>query len=249
VLASADNALIDGGTVALRAHLLYRYVAKQYLPVKVENVIYLVRPDRLERLKAYFASVAGSIPQIGTKDAQDIRLKLLDEAFRVDDLKKIPRAWGLSFESLQSELQLVKSLDGTIPTTLRAVEPLSPNRYRVTGNAPQITFNLETLNLNGRDAGILAFDFVGKRSRKAVTFNVHWESRSQSTPDADSVVRFSAKSSKVLVPLDAAPRWLLAEGIKTLRLELAQPVPVSTFSITNVALFQRSEIQESSSLR
>lgn len=249
VLASADNLLFDGGTAALRTHLLYRYVVEQYLPVKVENIIYLVRPDRLERLKTHLQSVAGSTFQIGDEASEAVRLKLLDEAFRVNDLKKIPRAWGQSFATLQSKLQLVKPLDGTTPTTLRAVEVTQQNTYRVTGKAPQISLNLETLKLNGRDAGILAFDFWGKRSRKATLFDLHWDSRSSSTSDAENVVRFSAKNSRVLIPLDAAPRWLLAKGIKTIRLELVEPVATSTFSITNISLFQRAEIQAAPNIR
>lgn len=240
VLASANNLLFDGGTAALRAHLLYRYVAERYTPIAVDKFIYLVRPDRLERLKTRLAMVATSTIEVG--ETQDVRLKLLDQVFLVDDLQKIPRAWGLSFETLRATLRLVKTLDLTTIATLHAVEKTGQETYRVTDKDPSITFDVENLNLKGRDAGILAFDFASDSSGASAIVTVGWESRTIGSSSKTNMVRFSAKNGKVLVPLDAAPRWLLAEGIKTIRVAIAEPVHCKTFAISNVTLFQRSEL-------
>jgi hypothetical protein len=51
VLTDADSILHDGGTAALRSHLLYRYVVDHYIPVQIESYIFMVRPDRLSRLR------------------------------------------------------------------------------------------------------------------------------------------------------------------------------------------------------
>ena len=243
ILASADNLLLDGGTVALRAHLLYRYIVERYTPIAVDKYIYMVRPDRLERLKTRLASVATN-SNIEVGDTQAARLTLLDQVFLVDNLQKIPRSWGLSFESLQTTVQPVKTLDATSIETQQAVKKIGQTTYRITGKDPFITFNVENLNLNGRDAGILAFDFSGDRHNALATVQIDWESRANDPPGTINRVSFSVKNGKVLVPLDAAPRWLFAEGVKTIRVAIVEPVPYRTFTLSNVALFQRAELQK-----
>lgn len=244
VLASADNILHDGGPVSLRAYLLYRYVVERYIPVKVEKFIYLVRPDRLQRLVAQQPQSAGNTAATLTLD-EDEKLKLLDQVFRVVDLQKIPRSWGESFESLKSALRPVKEIDAATSVELHSVKKTGQNTYQIVDKDPFIVFNVEKLNLNGRDAGVLAFDFSSDSRRVPVILKVYWGSRSTGAPSENTVVHFSAKQGKVIVPLDAAPRWLLAEGIKTVRVDVAEPAPCSTFSISNVTLFQRAELEKS----
>ena len=243
VLASADNLLLDGSTLALRAHLVYRYVVERYTPIVVDKFIYMVRPDRLERLKTRLASVAPN-SKIEVGDTQDRRLNLLDQIFLAGDLQKIPRAWGASFESLQATLQPVKTLDATMITTQHAVEKTGQTTYRIAGKEPSLTFNIETLKLNGKDAGILAFDFSSNRPRALATIQIDWEGHVTDPPGTVNRISFSVKNGKVLVPLDDAPRWLLTEGIKTIRLAIVEPVPFKAFTLSNVALFQRTELQK-----
>ena len=239
VLASADNILFDGGTASLRTHLLYRYVVEHYIPVKIEKFIYLVRPDRWQRLAAQASGNTATIKPL----EQDEKLKLLDQVFRVVDLQKIPRVWGESFKSLKPALRVVQAVDAATIAELHAVKNIGQNTYQIAGKDPFIVFDVEKLNLNGRAAGILTFDFSNDSQHKPVILEVYWGSRSTGTPSENTVVRFSAKQGKVVVPLDAAPRWLLAEGIKTIRVDLADPVPCSTFSISNVTLSQRAELE------
>jgi len=244
VLASADNILFDGGPVSLRAYLLYRYIVERYTPVKIEKFIYLVRPDRLQRLSVQYPQSAGNTAAISTLD-QDEKLRLLDQVFRVVDLQKIPRAWGESFKSLKSALRAVKDIDATTTVELHSVKKTGQNTYQIVGKDPFIVFNVEKLNLNGRDAGVLAFDFSSDSRRAPVILKIYWGSRSTGAPSENTVVHFSAKQGKLIVPLDAAPRWLLAEGIKTIRVDVAEPAPCSTFSISNITLFQRAELEKS----
>ena len=242
-LASANNQLADGSTSALRTPLLYRYIVERYTPIAVDTFIYMVRPDRLERLKTRLASVASN-SKIEVGDTYAKRLYLLDQVFLVGDLQKIPRAWGASFEALQVTLQPIKTLEATMIATQQAVAKTGQTTYRITGNDPSLTFNLENLKLNGRDAGVLAFDFSSDRPNTTATVQIDWEGRAIDPPTTINRVSFSVKNGKVLVPLDAAPRWLLAEGIKTIRLTIVEPVPFKAFTLSNVALFQRTELQK-----
>jgi len=231
----ADNILHDGGTLALRSHLLYRYVVAHYVPVKIEGLIYGVHPDRLERLQSLLAPLS-----INEVRVPSVELDLLDQAFLTQNLQRLPRSWGQSFDSLKSELQPVQEISDAAVPVLHSVEKTGKT-YRVTGRDPHIDFDVSSLKLNGQDAGILTFDFLSDGQSAAPTLKFYWSSESGGNLSKEAVVRFSAKQGKVIVPLDAAPRWLLAKGIQTIRFEAADPVPL-TFSLSHIELFQRSEL-------
>ncbi len=234
-LVSAQNISHDGGTLALRAHLIYRYVISHYVPVEIEGLIYMVRPDRLERLQPLLASSSTS--------GRPVSPDLLDQAFLTQDLQKLPRSWGQSFDSLQSELQSVQKIGDEVVPAMHSVEKTGTT-YRVTGLDPHLDFDVSSLKLNGQDAGILAFDFSSSQS-VAPTLEIYWSSESGGNLPKAAAVQFSVKQGKVVVPLDAAPRWLLAKGIKTLRFSMTDPPP-STFSLSHIELFQRSGLPKGS---
>ena len=238
VLASADNMLFDGGPASLRTYLLYRYVVEHYTPVKIDKFIYLVRPDRLQRLNTQALGNALVIKA----DSLGATLNLLDQVFRAVDLQKIPISWGASFKSLKSSLQVVKEVDTTAIVELHAVKQTKRNTYQITGKDPFIVFDVEKLSLNGQDAGILTFDFSSNPQSIVPILEVYWSSESGGNLNEETVVRFSAKRGKVVVPLDAAPRWLLSKGIKTIRFDVADPIACLNFSISNMTLSQRTEL-------
>ncbi len=234
-LIAANNILHDGGTLALRSHLLYRYVVAHYVPVKIEGLIYGVHPDRLERLQSLLAPFSISEVRVPS-----VELDLLDQAFLTQNLQRLPRSWGQSFDSLKSELQPVQEISDAAVPVLHSIEKVGTT-YRVTGLDPHIDFDVSNLKLNGQDAGILTFDFLSDSQSAAPTLEFYWSSESGGNLSKEAVVRFSVKQGKVIVPLDAAPRWLLAKGIQTIRFEVADPAP-STFSLSHIELFQRSEL-------
>ncbi len=231
-LIAADNILHDGGTLALRSHLLYRYVVAHYVPVQIEGLIYGVHPDRLERLQSLLAPLS-----INEVRVPSVELNLLDQAFLTQNLQRIPRSWGQSFDSLKSELQSVQEISDQAVPVLHSVEKTGTT-YRVTGLAPYIEFDVSSLKLNGQDAGILTFDFLSDGQSAAPILEFYWSSESGGNLSKEAVVRFSAKQGKVIVPLDAAPRWLLAKRIQTIRFEVTDLAP--TFSLSHIELFQRS---------
>ena len=234
-LLEANNILHDGGTLALRAHLLYRYVVAHYVPVKIDGLIYGVHPDRLERLQPLLtvpASQVGKVPAV--------QLALLDQAFLTRDLKNLPQSWGQSIDVLKSELQPVQQVSDQKISAMHSVEKAGQT-YRITGSDPAVTFDISSLNLSGQDAGILTFDF-GSDGQSTAPLAFSWSSESAEKVSEEPIVRFSAKQGKVAIPLDAAPRWLLAKGIQTIRFDVADLASGSTFSLSHIELFQRTAV-------
>jgi hypothetical protein len=235
VLAMAENQTHDGITVAYRSHLLYRYLVMHYVPVEINGLIYLVRPDRLTR--------RGYVEDAQEAGKTESRLKLVDTVFRMGFIEELPVSWGRSLKSLKNEMRLVKSVPTGSSPLLHSVRDNGVGYYRIDGPNPSITFDVSEWKLNGRDAGILTFDFTCKDASKKPSLGVYWSSKTTGPSEA-TVVRFNARMGALVVPLDAAPRWLLAEGINTLRFDIADPAPCAAFSIVNVRLWQRTSADQ-----
>ncbi len=239
VLASADSLLFDGIPVALRSHLLYRYVIQRYVPFAVGHYVFLIRPDRLAQVQR-LEQTNQALPPIIVGETEERQFQLLDQAFRSPDIASVPSAWGRSISSLRSEIRPVAEIGESPHPTLENLEPLGSGRYRSTGPNPSITFDLTSLGLSGRDAGLLAFDFTCKKRTTAIS--LRWESQFP-TASQDNLLSFKALRGQQLVPLDASPRWLLAKGIKTIRIEILEPA-CSEFSLANVNLYQRRDADQ-----
>ncbi len=61
VLAQARNIAHDGGSNALRAHLIYRFVLENYLPMQLGQQVYMVHPDRYALLEKYRSAGASGL--------------------------------------------------------------------------------------------------------------------------------------------------------------------------------------------
>jgi len=237
-VALADLTYLDYYSLALRTHLLYRYVAENYIPFKVDEFIFMIRPeyrDRLNQLTASQRSESGFSSGVLIGDTEALRLNLLDRAFRVANFEGIPSSWGRSLNSLPVR----KISDIPFNPTLQSIEHLGGDRYKVTGTNPTITLDLSSLKVNGRDSGLLAFDFACKKRSKG-KLAIRWESVS-TPPDPDAIVRLTPRNGKQIVPLDAAPRWLLAKDIQTLKLEPFDQA-CTEFSLSNFSLYQRADV-------
>jgi hypothetical protein len=235
VLAGPDVILADGGTSAYRSHLLYRYLLARYVPVSVEGMIYMVRPDRLSRLAGY-------------GDAQNLfddgaRLLLLDAVFRMKSIDELPVAWGRSLATLSPQLRQVQTIGPDLPLLLNSVKDIGGGQYQIVGPAPSLTFDISRWNFNGREAGILTFAFSCGNSNKKPLVEVFWGAPATG-PKEPTVVRLVAENGDLVVPLDAAPRWLLAKEISSLGFAIADPAQCPEFSITNIQLWQRTSVDK-----
>ncbi len=236
VLASADTIAHDGGPPSFRTYALYRYLLWRYTPVEINGFIYLVHPDRLTRLQGRTDLT------VGTADADT----LLDRVFRTGALRKLPRAWGNSWQTLRPALAEVRRL--STPSILHDVEPEASGTYRVTGPAPTMTWDFSTSPVAGKDAGVLTFDFACPDGMDVASFVLSWSGgTSAATPaatdtatDADPHAVSFGLASHPVVPLDAAPRWLRASAVRTLTLRLVKPEACPRFSLTTPTLWQRN---------
>ena len=174
----------DGGTVGYRSHLLYRYLIDHYVPVEIDGRIYMVRPDRLERVGR---GDGGRDPA-----RRDDRLSLLDKVFQMGNIDELPVSWGGAFKSLKSKLRFVRNLGGDSGPLLHSLRETRDGFYSVIGSHPSLTFDVGRGRLNGRDAGLLTFDFICKDANDEndkAGFAVSWGSDT-AEPSEATAVRF-----------------------------------------------------------
>lgn len=162
---------------------------------------------------------------------------LLQRAFALPQLKRIPIAWGRSQATLSEKMTLIKRLDEIKPSLKHLVA--QKGSYKVDGADPYLIFDLSRWKLSGRDAGLLKFEFrcVGRAAEPRI--QVLWWGDGQRGAFEPSSVRFNAENGTLIVPLEASPRWLTLQHVKGLRIDLDNPDSCSSFSINNLGIYQR----------
>lgn len=162
---------------------------------------------------------------------------LLQRAFASPQLKKIPIAWGRSQDTLSKKMTLIRKLDELKPSLKHLVA--QNGAYKVDGVDPYLSFDLSGLNLSGRDAGLLKFEFrcFGRTAEPRI--QAFWWGNGQRAPFDASSVRFNAENGTLIVPLEASPRWLALQHVKGIRIDLDNPSACSSFSIDNLSIYQR----------
>lgn len=201
--------LLDGVPVSLRSYLIYRHFVLTYVPVEIDHFSFLIAPDRVESLKT----------------SQSEQLDLLDKAFRVSDLQKLPSAWGASWYSLKNQCHKVTEI---IPSLKKAISK--------DNGLHTISFDIEKLKLAGRDAGLLSFDFTCD-SLDSLPMRLTWAD----VEIAPATLQFTAQNGHLVVPMDSFPRWLLANEIRTLEFNFSATCPAG--SLKNIEFFQRNSVK------
>lgn len=177
---------------------------------------------------------------IEAKHLSGFRLALLDKAFSVRDLAKVPLAWGRSESSLEKRMELVRPFDPTMVSTHDLVPQMQS--HRISGNDPQITFDVSGLEVSGRGAGLLRFDFSCFGQRAEPRLQVFWWGDDQPGPTEAASVRFTAENGVLIVPLDAYPRWLALQKVVGIRFDLDSAAACDAISFQNLSLFQRKSV-------
>ena len=225
-LLEAENLNNDGGTAALRAPLLYRFVLDHYEPELREGFV-------VARRKA-----APSGPGTGLDPAaREQSLALWDRAFRVPDLLKIPSSWGRSWGSLEARVARKAVLTAPKPTGGLAA---AGEGWTVSGAAPGLSLDLQTLKVAGRDAGLLGFTFACQGKRAAPRLRVAWWGDADESPAESASLKFTAEDGMAIVPLDAYPRWMAIGMAKGLTISLENPEACSAIVLRDPWLGQRA---------
>jgi hypothetical protein len=195
LLLKASNIEHDGGTAALRAYWLYRFVLTEYVPFEREGFIFAVHRD-LTQQPGFARFVSRSAMS---------HLALFEQAFASTDLERLPEAWGASERTLEHsftasrlEARAVDSIGG--PTV---ITPATDSA----GRAELPRFDMLRLEMRCAGAGQL-------RHR----MQLRWRARSQDK-SSEHEIAFTATSGVLLIPLGARPAWILADEITRVTVE------------------------------
>jgi hypothetical protein len=233
ILLSADNLLHDGGPSSLRSNLVYRelMLSNDYKVVAVGGQVWMIRSDRLGRLRP---DAATSIV-----DLNESAVNMLDPIYRKQNLEFLPASWGRSSRSLSSKFSAVFRIATEKPDSGKSVDALGEGRYLITGEDPHVRFDLSANNLAGRQAGLLSFDFSCESPDAVPTIGLHWST--PKTPEGSTTfLTFRGQQGRLIVPVDSAPSWLLADRIGTVRFDIdGDDTGCKKFSIRNVELLAR----------
>jgi len=240
VLIAGDNILHDGGPASLRTNLLYRYLMLEtgYKVVRTGKLIWLMQADRVGRLAPEQQPVVSDLSEAALNPVLDV--------FRVPSLQGIPVSWGRSASTLEPKMREVKRLLAGAPATLTDAVAENGGDYRVTGADPHITFDVTGWRLSGSQAGILSFDFTCEAAGPPPVIELYWAT-DRTDESETTVLRFNGRNGRMLVPLDSAPAWLLAQQIRRLRFDVASRDSCRSFRIDNVRLYQRPGASDTAS--
>jgi hypothetical protein len=180
---------------------------------------------------------------LGAELMNDYRAALFHKAVARSELLKIPVAWGRSKQALESKMFPVKGFEGLAPTLTNLVA--DGDTYKVAANDPYLTFDLSSLRLSGRDAGLLKFDFSCANRTADPRIQIYWWGDRQRAASERLSIKFTADDGTLIVPLDADPRWLALEMVGGVRFDLDNASACSAFRLANIGFFQRSEIPAS----
>ncbi len=243
VFASMEPTHPEGNALPVRTHFLYRYLAQNYIPFTLGRFTLMIHPDQRDRV-AQLATQTGSdeFPSDSfIANSPETRLNLLDKLFRITNLASIPSAWGKSLNSLKARMVPQQEISPKIQPSLHSITATGNDRYEITGDKPTLTFDLSSLNLQGKDAGLLAFQFACKR-RSKTQVALSWQSKGDPQPNSTNHLDMTLRNGQQLVPLDVAPRWLFAKNIQSIQFELLNPASCQKFSLSDLKLYQRSEV-------
>lgn len=235
ILLSAENIVQDGGPSSLRSNLVYREVllSRGYKLVTVGQQVWMVRDDRLARLSP---DEAVSATDLRSAQALDI----LDPIYHQPDLMNVPASWGRSAPTLERTLSApVLTVAAGSPAIFHSVVDRGNGTFAIVGADPYVRFDMSGSGPGGWQAGLLSFDFACESPQAVPTLGLYWSTPSH--PEGPmNFFRFKGHRGRLIVPVDSAPSWLLAERIDSLRLDIdGETRGCETFSIGNIELRAR----------
>ena len=224
-LLEAANLDFDGGTLALRAPLMFRFVLDTYQPYERDGVV-------LGRLRD---GARGAPPRAESE------LALLDRIYAARHLQWIPVAWGRSLDSLAHKMDLVVGLLDASPHSTHDLAP-DGAAWRVTGVDPYLSYDVSAYAIAPAQAGLLKFDFACTKRAAPPRLQVFFWGDAQGGPTESGSFYFNAADGTMIVPLDAYPRYLNLATLRGLRFDLDNAEACSAISIGNVGLYQRHSV-------
>jgi hypothetical protein len=226
VVSLLDNSLVlDKSNVNLRAYHLYRYALLEGLPWEISPHQVILMP-------------ANRFAKIGLKAPNKLEtLKILDNYFPIyaipDSKQKgydsetelffehLPAVWGAGFANFQKDLMEI------IDFPVGKQELSESVQYEI---SPAI---------KGIQGGLLYVDVSEISEGDTIYLSINWINEQLPKGEINEV-RFIAHKGINLVPVDAAPRWLLADKISSLTISATKKDKF--FVIKKLKLFDRTKI-------
>jgi hypothetical protein len=177
---------IDDSPSPLRTYYLYRYALLHGLPWEITPTKTLLLPEE------YFSRM-GLTPPSPTQI-----LQMLDKQFPLTNFEYLPSVWGRGYQTFAGEFLPVRDL-----TTLPA---------KVDNGGTSIEYELQP-PLRGVDAGLLV---LGIEMPENIESGVEVRWVDQALPSEVNKIQFIARNGTNIIPVDASPRWLLAQSIISL---------------------------------
>lgn len=232
ILLYYNNIEHDGGGVALRNPILFRYILdnfRDYLIANENDRIWLVAPELIKKLENQNIKYR--------KISNNVDSPLLKVNFK-NDLNKIPYAWGRSYEKLIDKLKLVANLnDITNKLLLNSVVKVEDN-FIINGNDPYIYFELKQPYLSGNEFDYIAFDFYcNDQTKISPVIEFYWAAIGSNSSDK-TMVRFKAENGKLIIPTYYIPTLYLSDKIIGLRFDLEDPKSCSSITLKNIQLYK-----------
>lgn len=232
-LLEGENIVHDGGGVSLRNHYLFRFLVEHYEPFEENGFIIGLSTESIARGD-------WGARQLPT---QMEKMALFERAFSRPrmHLEKLPSAWGKSISSLDKTMQAVTTLDA-LTAQLNHLTLNGDGSFTVTGSDPFGIYDLTSLSIAGKNAGLLRFDFTCINKQATPVLQLFFWGDERSGPYEESSIFLSADNGSLVIPLDAAPRWLLLNHVRGIRIDLSNSGACASYKIDNLSLYQRNRV-------
>lgn len=159
------------------------------------------------------------------------------EVFHVENLGRIPSAWGRSYNLLSRSLsQVSQRLELQRTVDLTPTEDKS-GEYRVAGVDPYWVYTLPQ-QIAPFDGGVLDLSINCSDRDVRPIVQVFWRSKEAEFSEYASVT-FEASNDRNLVPLDSSLRWRTLPNISEIRIDLSNADACGIVMLEGVSLFQR----------
>ncbi|MCY2952106.1 MAG: hypothetical protein NTU53_09025 [Planctomycetota bacterium] len=212
------------GSEPLRCYRIYRDFVLRYVPIKHKKLVFLVDPARIPDAVAW---------------GSETHLAMLDEVFLFHDLQMLPSAWGRSWGTLAGKFDRTPGMALDSRGKLQGAKEIGKGRLAAVEFTPTMSYDLSGLNIRGSEWDFLKCEFMHQRTGAnyvtvlEISFSTIGHPGQFSPP-----VRVWCGGPRLLIPLGAQPRWLLASGVHTLRLRLSNPGACEWFTFGKAELLQ-----------
>lgn len=216
------------GTLGLRTNAIFKYILDNYYPIELNGTVFAFRKNLFKN---------GTFKDIKIPDNKTI-IELADKVLTTKHYRKLPISWGRSFKTLRkNKLQKVANLQ-ELESSLNQINKIN-QKYFVDGIDPFVVFNLEDLNISGKNSGILSFDFKCNKQKENPIIQIFWYGDNDKYFFEKASIRFNAENGRLLVPLDAQAQYYLLNKIHKVRIDLDNAKACESFEIDNLKLYKR----------